>query len=107
MDLFAISIRLELPERLKVIENGLNLIKRGISELVDNASCETFGSFSSKVRRTGFSDIVSFYPLYGKFYHFSIFKDINVESVRKPGQQMPSPRPLKQILAYPKVAVSL
>ncbi|KAF1751657.1 hypothetical protein GCK72_018211 [Caenorhabditis remanei] len=85
MDLFVISIRLELPERLKVIENGLNLIKRGISELVDNASCETFGSFSSKVRRTGFSDI-----------------DINVESVRKPGQQMPSPRPLKQILAYPK-----
>ncbi|UMM34688.1 hypothetical protein L5515_007650 [Caenorhabditis briggsae] len=88
LDLLVITIRLELPERLEIIENGFNLIKRGLSELIENAKCEMFGSFTSKVRRTGFSDI-----------------DINVDSVTQPGDRQLNPRHLKQVSAYPKCLV--
>uniref|UniRef100_A0A1I7TP55 PAP-associated domain-containing protein n=1 Tax=Caenorhabditis tropicalis TaxID=1561998 RepID=A0A1I7TP55_9PELO len=87
LDLLMITIRLELPERLEVIERGYAMIKNAISELVENASCEMFGSFASKVRRNGYSDI-----------------DINVDSSSIPGQAN-SMRSLQMLIANPKLLI--
>ncbi|CAO4373732.1 unnamed protein product [Caenorhabditis nigoni] len=50
-------ICLEVPEREKIAEEELKIIENGISELVENAVFTIFGSYNSKVRRNGFSDI--------------------------------------------------
>lgn len=90
LDLLMITIRLELPERLAVIEKGFELIKNGISELFESASCEMFGSFSSNVRRNGYSDI-----------------DINVESIDTLGRKGSSTvRRLNELLANPKSLIN-
>ncbi|CAP26534.1 Protein CBG05789 [Caenorhabditis briggsae] len=51
------GIRLQVPEREKIAEEELKIIENGISELVENAVFTIFGSYNSKVRRNGFSDI--------------------------------------------------
>ncbi|EGT39018.1 hypothetical protein CAEBREN_11108 [Caenorhabditis brenneri] len=85
LDLLMITIRLELPERLSAIESGFDMIKKGVEELVESASCEMFGSFPSKVRRNGYSDI-----------------DINIQ----PNMTSGKVRPLKELLANPTSVIS-
>lgn len=59
LEVLTMAICQELPERLKILEDGFSFIEQGVSELIQNSACEMFGSFASPVRRNGYSDIVS------------------------------------------------
>lgn len=59
MDLLLGLTRLELPERDLIANSEYELIAKEVGRLVENGKCIIFGSFSSPVRRNGYSDIVS------------------------------------------------
>ncbi|KAF1757408.1 hypothetical protein GCK72_013864 [Caenorhabditis remanei] len=57
MDVLTELICLEDPERKKIAEEEVEIIKKGISDVIENGVCTMFGSYSSLVRRNGYSDI--------------------------------------------------
>ncbi|EGT44694.1 hypothetical protein CAEBREN_32659 [Caenorhabditis brenneri] len=57
MKLFVTLLCLEVPEREAIAAQELQIIEHGISEIIENGLCTTFGSYSSPVRRNGYSDI--------------------------------------------------
>ena len=59
MDVLTEIICLEDPEREKIAEEEVEIIKKGISDVIENGVCTMFGSYPSLVRRNGYSDIVS------------------------------------------------
>ncbi|PIC33921.1 hypothetical protein B9Z55_013727 [Caenorhabditis nigoni] len=90
-------ICLEVPEREKIAEEELKIIENGISELVKNAVFTIFGSYNSKVRRNGFSDIVS--SGYHRVQRVVCFQDLAVSST--PSDRI-DVRPVDMIIENPK-----
>lgn len=57
MDILTELICLEDPEREKTAEEEVKIIRKGISDVIENGVCTMFGSYPSLVRRNGYSDI--------------------------------------------------
>lgn len=52
-------IAMEVPERIQTAVRGFEIICAAVAELVENGYAKVFGSYASKVRRNGYSDVVS------------------------------------------------
>ncbi|CAL2040224.1 unnamed protein product [Caenorhabditis brenneri] len=85
MKLFVTLLCLEVPEREAIAAQELKIIEHGISEIIENSLCTTFGSYSSPVRRNGYSDI-----------------DLAVSSIPKDSCDI---RPLRMIIEDPKCLI--
>uniref|UniRef100_A0A8R1E5B0 Poly(A) RNA polymerase mitochondrial-like central palm domain-containing protein n=1 Tax=Caenorhabditis japonica TaxID=281687 RepID=A0A8R1E5B0_CAEJA len=82
MELLLGMVQVNPPLKDQVIERDLHLIRKTFEAVIENASCQVFGSYASSVRKNGYSDI-----------------DLNVESIdtpEKPGST--TIRPLQQLV---------